>query len=366
MNEDEKPLADETQGEEYAEDDFADEGWDDESYEGDALPDEEEASLPPVKKKSKSNLFIIIGGVVLAVIVLYVQMGGTPPAQQQAPAIPPSAAVSGQTPQTATGGPQPADSAVPPPPPPLPEGQQASDQPGQPPGGFLKNPEMFQEVEKIRENMQFEDYVEKGTEVTAPAQPVSGQAATEQGPLTPLPSETETATALPAGEQQPVAPMPAPASADLQEGMEKINTQLSDLSARMDQIETALQSLTVPSVNPQEIESLRSAVDALSGKVDDLAKKPASQRATAKKTSSSDTPEAPAAPRKKTVSAPALSSPWVLKSAQPGRAIVSRAGDSEVFSVAVGDSLEGIGRIEGVTQENGRWIVQGTKGIIAQ
>lgn len=57
---------------------------------------------------------------------------------------------------------------------------------------------------------------------------------------------------------------------------------------------------------------------------------------------------------------------WVLKGAQPGQAMVSKPGDSEMRSVVVGDSLPGIGTIRSIGYENGRWSVVGTQGRITQ
>lgn len=341
MNEDEKSLMDESQGDQFADEDFGDdEGWDEEGYESDATADDEIAGPSP-KKKSKSNLIIILGGVVVAVAVLYFQMGGAPPAPQ----APPPAMEQ----QASTAVPQPADTAIPPPPPPLPGGQaQAPVQNSgdQFTGGFLKNPEAFQQVEKIRENMQFEDYVTQDENVV-PVQPqLPPVSPTVQEPLTPLPSEVA-ATPLAA---VPAASLQAPTP-----GMEKMDARLSDLSARLDQLEAAVEALAVPAANPQEMASLRSAIDRLSDKVDSMAAKPAP-------VSRSSVAAAPSTPKKKSTS----SVSWVLKSAQPGRAIVSRAGQSEVYSVGVGDSLEGIGRIDSVALENGRWIVRGTKGSVSQ
>jgi hypothetical protein len=57
---------------------------------------------------------------------------------------------------------------------------------------------------------------------------------------------------------------------------------------------------------------------------------------------------------------------WVLRSAQPGRALVAREGRNEMQSVAIGDTLPGIGYVTGIFNQDSRWIVQGTEGRIAQ
>lgn len=57
---------------------------------------------------------------------------------------------------------------------------------------------------------------------------------------------------------------------------------------------------------------------------------------------------------------------WDLRAVQPGKAWVSRKGTRNIQPVVIGDTLEGIGRITEISQKNGRWYVQGTKGKIRQ
>jgi len=64
--------------------------------------------------------------------------------------------------------------------------------------------------------------------------------------------------------------------------------------------------------------------------------------------------------------AKAVSKKWVLKAARPGTAWVARAGENDMRSVSVGESLAGIGRITSVDVVDARWVVQGTKGKIYQ
>ena len=57
---------------------------------------------------------------------------------------------------------------------------------------------------------------------------------------------------------------------------------------------------------------------------------------------------------------------WVLKSAQPGKAIVAEAGTNYLRSVEVGASLPGLGKVTSISNVSGRWVVQGTQGRITQ
>ena len=64
--------------------------------------------------------------------------------------------------------------------------------------------------------------------------------------------------------------------------------------------------------------------------------------------------------------AQAVAPSWVLKGAMPGKAMLSKPGQSEVFTVGVGDTLPGVGRVTGVYVDAGKWVVETTGGRIAQ
>lgn len=57
---------------------------------------------------------------------------------------------------------------------------------------------------------------------------------------------------------------------------------------------------------------------------------------------------------------------WELRSAQPGRAYIGIIGAKDTQVVGVGDTLQGIGKVKDISQQNGRWVVQGTTGSIQQ
>lgn len=64
-------------------------------------------------------------------------------------------------------------------------------------------------------------------------------------------------------------------------------------------------------------------------------------------------------PRNKTLS-------WELRSALPGRAIVSKKGQNDIKTVEVGDFLSGIGRINSIAFIHGQWVVEGSAGKITR
>jgi len=57
---------------------------------------------------------------------------------------------------------------------------------------------------------------------------------------------------------------------------------------------------------------------------------------------------------------------WVLRSAQPGQAVVAQKGSSDVRTIEVGDRVSGIGRVQSISNSSGLWVVQGTSGKISQ
>ncbi|QQG36451.1 MAG: hypothetical protein HYS17_01270 [Micavibrio aeruginosavorus] len=64
-------------------------------------------------------------------------------------------------------------------------------------------------------------------------------------------------------------------------------------------------------------------------------------------------------------SSEASSDSWVLRSAQPGVAMVSSKKTGDMKTVRVGDLLPGIGRITSIDKQGGRWVVLGTQGSLS-
>lgn len=72
------------------------------------------------------------------------------------------------------------------------------------------------------------------------------------------------------------------------------------------------------------------------------------------------------APAPKAAKAVATKTNWVLKGAQPGRAMLAKPGESDIQTVSVGDTLSGLGKITSIAYTDGRWVVRGTQGQISQ
>ena len=401
-----KDIADEEiSGEEFLDEEFEDEAWEEESDSGEA----EESAAPVAKKKSsKFNLILVTVAVLGGGGFFMMKSGGNAPApvETQQPALPEMAAA-----QQAAPAPEQAQEVA------QAEAEKSEDGKEQKPsGGFLNDPSAFEKIEQMHEEMQFEDYSQErdseawklGNEEEAPVSPAPGAAANNAQapaaePLTPMPetpvqqAATQQAAPIPpvaqsdlpppsfpkaqdiltpaakaAAQTQTSAPAPAqqqaqsskPENIQAQADTDSINKKLADLDGRMNELETALESLEVPAISGKEIADLKAALARLEGKVDGLSKggvSVASASAPAKKKVAAVKEQVPTPAKVK-----AESVSWVLKSAQPGKAIVSKAGQAEVYSVSIGDKLEGIGKITSVEQKDGMWVVQGSAGKITQ
>lgn len=59
-------------------------------------------------------------------------------------------------------------------------------------------------------------------------------------------------------------------------------------------------------------------------------------------------------------------STWVLRTAQPGKAGISKGKNADIVFVEVGDKISGIGTIQSISMENNRWLVKGSRGSVKQ
>lgn len=76
------------------------------------------------------------------------------------------------------------------------------------------------------------------------------------------------------------------------------------------------------------------------------------------KTATTTAKTAAPAPKPKTVK-------WTLRSASPGRATLATQ-DGDLRNVEVGNTVPSLGRIESISVQGGRWVVQGSQGSVSQ
>jgi hypothetical protein len=370
------------------EENFAEEEDDWESY--DEQDEDSGDDQPPPRAGKKSGNFnrILIGvAVLVGAGVLVLQLGRSP---TPTPAPVPAPVVTAPIPAA----------------PPVPTGAPAN--PDAPQGGFLTNPEnmaaLEQDIAKTYGDTEIAVFDESRAEIVAPADNVAAPpmptAITQQEPPTSAPTlVADSPPPVPAGlddlastaspDTNPVGPairMPSASDVLLKQPVaevaitEEVPTaalleKLDLVLARLDRLESDVKML-----KERDESAAVAAVDDLKESLAVLEKKVAAggkTTATAPKMPTveasqpkpqilgSSAPEpapkpSPAAtPRKTDIQ-------WVLKGAQPGRAMVSQPGENEMRTVVVGDTLPGIGRITGISYQDGRWLVQGTQGRITQ
>lgn len=162
--------------------------------------------------------------------------------------------------------------------------------------------------------------------------------------------------------------------------MDAIENEIGDL--RQAQAQVAEKTAVAPPGLDADIASIKQSVATLEAKVQTLSAAAAARTAVEKPPAptekpsiippkvlgdSADTVSEPLAPLvspPRPAAEPAVR--WVLKGAQPGRAMVARSGEDDIQNVAVGDTLPGIGRITAITYQDGKWVVEGVKGSIFQ
>lgn len=360
--------------------------YDDEALAGDEAPE----AAPARAAKKKSGLFniLLIGGVVLAGgAFILMQLGGGAPSP---------------APQTA-----PADMAVAQGPAPVPRTPDAAFPADSPPVAPMAAPEEVSNPALPPMPATIERADETGvlsapTPTPAPAPPVAAApvptpeqaiaAGAEAGAIRmPRADDVLLKSSAPPVEAAMVAeatPAPAPTTPALDAKIDQMLARMDSLEKEFDalrQVQAAEKSSPAPDLMA-EIAGIRQSVTALEARVDTLAaaasaartEKPARAPVKVEPAPPAEKPPIispkilgegvetapPAAPSAKPAAEPAVR--WVLKGAQPGRAMVARAGESDIQNVAVGDTLPGLGRITAIVYQDGKWVVEGTRGRISQ
>ena len=121
-----------------------------------------------------------------------------------------------------------------------------------------------------------------------------------------------------------------------------------------------------------QLDSVTARLNSVEAKIDEAkmsSEKPAIMKAAPKVSKPKANSQRKSSVAKKTVrkSKPRASrATWELRAAQPGKAWVSKKGSRDMQPIIVGDTLAGIGRIQNISYQNNRWIVQGANGSIKQ
>lgn len=409
------------QDDEYLEDDYADDPADDD---GDWSEDDSQSNEEPPKKKSSMGNILIIGVAVVAGLLFMVyKFGGSknaelPAVDPKAPQVAEFSDAPAAPSDAATDSPAPAPDALPAPDQmaqqpltPMPADAPSDSAAPQPQGGLMTGADPA---------LTMAPATPAPSDLTAP-QPVPGDAVSQPipapvQPVSDFPSVDLIKKVPPApaadGLLQP-APSAAPVSTDVAAAPQPVDAKApaaSDLlpvgsapnpapvPASVPALSPTPVAETAPSLTPAPTPAV-AADPALQAKLDDANSKISSYegevstlkdrvaelesqlaRANDRAASSASSPKPitdsgePTVAKKtvtrkvvhtndsvpKTVRSNEAPVQWVLKGAQSGKALLSKAGQSDVTTVRVGDYIPGLGRILSITQGSSGWVVVGT------
>ncbi len=215
----------------------------------------------------------------------------------------------------------------------------------------------------------------------APVTPQPSIAVGEPNPATPPVVKTEPTPKAEPAPATPTTPQPTANNADLAAlttSLEKIDERLQAMEGRLDtQSETqaklaedinALKS-TIKKAEAKTTTSSSEEARSVIEEVNEPA--PTPKKTTPPKKKRVLTPEdkayvPPPIEKKPTAAAPVTNavSEWQLRGAAQGKAWVAKAGSTELLVVTVGDTLPGLGVISSITNNGGKWVVQGQTGRI--
>lgn len=147
-----------------------------------------------------------------------------------------------------------------------------------------------------------------------------------------------------------------------------VSVDLSSIEEKLDQITSRLDDMDVQMSQMQG--DVSSKIDSVQDNVTKLEKRVESVAARAQQQTASPRSSSRQAPGPKPVSQKAVPSPqtpsWELKAAQPGKAWIAQKGSSELKPIQVGDRVNGLGQIQNITFDGGRWRVIGSAKSLTQ
>lgn len=176
----------------------------------------------------------------------------------------------------------------------------------------------------------------------------------------------------------PTAEAPSPQPEVQKAEIDSLQSKLGAEAARAAEAEKSAQELQANlDSKTAEIESLTQKVAELEKKLAEAESAPAAEEpASAPKKASKPKAEAPktAAPAKAPAPKQQATAPkepakilsWELKAAQPGKAVLFSKATGDTRNVAVGDTVEGLGKIASISNETGRWTVRGSRGQVSR
>ncbi len=156
--------------------------------------------------------------------------------------------------------------------------------------------------------------------------------------------------------------------AEMQRTMNSLDVRMNALEAAEPRVtESAPASIPADVATKSDLKSLMSSVDRLETKMLEMQKTKTTVAPTPPTLKPAPTPVlGTRTPQQNTTSTTTSPILWKLQSADPNRAWLVKQGSSAYVPVAVGDTIPGLGKIQFIGQQNGRWVVQGSQASVSE
>ncbi len=170
---------------------------------------------------------------------------------------------------------------------------------------------------------------------------------------------------------------------DLKSSLEQKNEEISSLQKSVKALEKELSAArSAVAKSAEAVKAAKQAPPLMAPEPDEPEQVEPEQEIASEKVPASEKPASPAssrtskqddmakAPAKELIPeakpAPVKAAAWELKGASPGKAVLSSKTTGDTRNVAVGDTIQGLGKITAIARENGRWTVRGTQGTVTR
>ncbi len=174
---------------------------------------------------------------------------------------------------------------------------------------------------------------------------------------------------------------------ELESKLAQVEQEYMDLSEKFDRLsqmlEERMQEPVAPSVSNEDVKRLEQKIAFLEKQLEEKeAPSVASQAKKPKRTTSSAPVKSSSKPKASYVLAPRVmkgvkpaekpfvvsdvADAWVLRAAQTGVAWISKDFSSPIQKVFIGQEIEGMGQVLNISVQQGRWVVETSKGNIVQ
>ena len=149
---------------------------------------------------------------------------------------------------------------------------------------------------------------------------------------------------------------------ELRNNIEKFEEQTSTFVQRVEQIEQKMSNLP----DMQKIEQMMVQYSEMNAKIERLERELRDAKSALRTAKSGTSSSSPSPAARKAAKPVTKKIQWELRAASPGQAWVSQKGKSDLKQVAIGDQLADLGTIRAISMQNGRWVLEASRGTIYQ